>query len=232
MDALVSKQAGKVISFDDTNDLVAFRDAIQMLNSVGSFKNKIPSDWQEYQGGLELERLEGDPKKAAQLGLKISDETTSDDPDIQELYKIVTGFINNAAFDIKRKSMKENRKQKIKEGLAELAAQAESDHEVQMARSELYKLSKYAIKLHDLLKNVSEKEGLQAWQQSYITKAADYIDAVYHDIEYEKSVDAEIGTSIDSAEAEMEMESVKESAKSPYITELSQKLDRRIRRGS
>ena len=128
--------------------------------------------------------------------------------------------------------MKENRKRKIQEGLADLAAKAEQDHEVQMARSELYKLSKYSIKLHDLLKSVSETEGLQAWQQSYITKAADYIDAVYHDIEYEKSVDAEIGTGIDSAEAEMEMESVKENTKSPYITELSQKLDRRIRRGS
>lgn len=123
------------------------------------------------------------------------------------------------------------RQKQIKEGLADLAAAAEMDHEVQMARSELYKLSKYAIKLHDLLKNVSEKEGLQAWQQSYITKAADYIDAVYHDIQYEKSVDAEIGTGIDSAEAEMEIESVKENTKSPYITELSQRLDRRIRRG-
>jgi ribosome assembly protein YihI (activator of Der GTPase) len=127
--------------------------------------------------------------------------------------------------------MKENKKQKIREGLADLAAKAEQDHEIQMARSELYKLSKYSIKLHDLLKTVSEAEGLQAWQQSYITKAADYIDAVYHDIEYEKSVDAEIGNGIDSAEAEITAEPVEESVKSPYITELSQKLNKKIRRG-
>jgi len=121
-------------------------------------------------------------------------------------------------------------KKQIKEGLAELAAQAESDHEVQMARSELYKLSKYAIKLHDLLKNVSEKEGLQAWQQSYITKAADYIDAVYHDIEYEKSVEAEVGAEIDSAEAEMAAEEKIETAESKsYKNYLGKKLKEEIK---
>jgi len=229
--ALISKKAGKVVTFEDTNDLVAFKDAVQMLNSVNSLKNKIPSDWKDYRGGLTLEGPAGNPKKAAQFGLQIGDETAKDEPDLEQLYKITAGFINNAAYDVKRTPMKENRKQKIKEGLAELAAQAASDHEVQMARSELYKLSKYAIKLHDLLKNVSEREGLQAWQQSYITKAADYIDAVYHDIEYEKSVDAEIGDGIDAAEAEITAEPVEESAKSPYITELSQKLNKKIRRG-
>jgi hypothetical protein len=77
-------------------------------------------------------------------------------------------------------------KKAIKEGLADLAYKAEKDHEIQMARSELYKASKYAIKLHDILKGISEEQGLQAWQQSYITKAADYLDAVYHDLEYEQ----------------------------------------------
>lgn len=98
--------------------------------------------------------------------------------------------------------MKENKKQKIREGLADLAAKAEQDHEVQMARSELYKLSKYSIKLHDLLKSVSETEGLQAWQQSYITKAADYIDAVYHDLSYEKSMGSEISADIGKSQAD------------------------------
>jgi len=224
MDALVSKKSGKVVSFDDPNDLMSFQDAIRMLNSVSSFKNKIPSDWEEYRGSLELEWPEGDPKKAAQLGLRIGKETTKDEPDLQKLYKIVAGFINNAAFDIKSTPMKENRKQKIKEGLADLAAEAEHDHEVQMARSELYKLSKYSIKLHNLLKNVSEKEGLQAWQQSYITKAADYIDAVYHDIEYEKSVGAEVGAEIDSAEAELSISAKESKYKETLSKILAEKL--------
>ena len=37
----------------------------------------------------------------------------------------------------------------ITEGLAELAGVAERDHEVQMARADLYKIAKYAIKLHE-----------------------------------------------------------------------------------
>ena len=77
------------------------------------------------------------------------------------------------------------RMKKIKEGLGELADAAERDHEVQMARSDLYKLAKYAIKLHDMLKGVSEAEGIEGWQQAKITKAADYISSVYHALDYD-----------------------------------------------
>lgn len=74
---------------------------------------------------------------------------------------------------------------KIKEGLGQLADMAERDHEVQMARSDLYKIAKYAIKLHEMLKTVSEAEGIEGWQQAKITKAADYISSVYHAMDYE-----------------------------------------------
>ena len=57
----------------------------------------------------------------------------------------------------------------VKEGLGDLAAMAERDHEVQMARADLYKLAKYAIKLHEMLKGISEREGLEGWVQSKIT---------------------------------------------------------------
>jgi hypothetical protein len=77
------------------------------------------------------------------------------------------------------------RMKKIQEGLGELADRAERDHEVQMARSDLYKLAKYSIKLHDMLKTVSEAEGIEGWQQSKITKAADYISSVYHALDYD-----------------------------------------------
>ena len=77
------------------------------------------------------------------------------------------------------------RDKEIQEGLADLADRAERDHEVQMARSDLYKLAKYSIKLHDMLKNVSEAEGIEGWQQSKITKAADYISSVYHALDYD-----------------------------------------------
>jgi len=77
------------------------------------------------------------------------------------------------------------RDKEIQEGLADLAQRAEMDHEVQMARSDLYKIAKYAIKLHDMLKNVSEREGIEGWQQSKITKAADYMGSVYHAMDYD-----------------------------------------------
>jgi len=78
------------------------------------------------------------------------------------------------------------RKEEFKEGLGELADRAEMDHEVQMARADLYKIAKYAIKLHDMLKGVSEAEGLEGWQQAKITKAADYIGSVYHNLDYDQ----------------------------------------------
>jgi hypothetical protein len=79
-------------------------------------------------------------------------------------------------------------KRQMDEGLAELAGAVDQDHEVQMARADLYKLAKYAIKLHEMLKNVSEAEGLEGWQQAKITKAADYIGSVYHSLEYDQKV--------------------------------------------
>jgi len=76
-------------------------------------------------------------------------------------------------------------KSRINEGLADLAQKAEHDHEVQMARADLYKLAKYSIKLHDMLKSISEEEGLEGWQQAKITKASDYISSVYHNLDYD-----------------------------------------------
>jgi hypothetical protein len=86
---------------------------------------------------------------------------------------------------IKKESEDKTMNKAIKEGLADLAGRAEADHEVQMARADLYKIAKYAIKLHDMLKGVSEEEGLEGWQQAKITKAADYISSVYHNLDYD-----------------------------------------------
>jgi hypothetical protein len=77
------------------------------------------------------------------------------------------------------------RKSDFKEGLGDLAQRAEMDHEVQMARADLYKIAKYAIQLHEMLKGVSEAEGIEGWQQAKITKAADYIGSVYHSLDYD-----------------------------------------------
>ena len=73
----------------------------------------------------------------------------------------------------------------LKEGLADLAHRVEQDHEVQMAKSDLYKAAKYSIKLHELLKNVSEEKGLEGWVAAKITKASDYLSSVYHYMDYD-----------------------------------------------
>src|SRR6056300_1228512 len=88
------------------------------------------------------------------------------------------------------------RKQEIEEGLGELADVAERDHEVQMARSDLYKIAKYSIKLHEMLKTVSEAEGIEGWQQAKITKAADYISSVYHSLDYEMNMESPMPESV------------------------------------
>lgn len=71
------------------------------------------------------------------------------------------------------------------EGLSDMAFKVEKDHEVQMARAELYKIAKYAIKLHEILKGQSEEEGIDGWVASKITKAGDYMSSVYHHLDYE-----------------------------------------------
>jgi hypothetical protein len=61
------------------------------------------------------------------------------------------------------------------------------DHEIQMASSELQSIAKNAEHLLDLVRKYSEQQGLQAWQQSKITKAADYLNSVLQSVNGEQS---------------------------------------------
>jgi hypothetical protein len=69
--------------------------------------------------------------------------------------------------------------------LQPLNTRHEVDHEVQMAKSDLYRAGKSAMALHNMLKNISEQQGLEGWVQAKITKAADYLESVYHYLDYE-----------------------------------------------
>jgi hypothetical protein len=59
------------------------------------------------------------------------------------------------------------------------------DHEVEMARSDLYAAAKDAMRIYKLIKARSEMDGLMGWQQSYITLAADYLNSVADSLEHE-----------------------------------------------
>jgi len=94
-------------------------------------------------------------------------------------------------------------KKQLKEGLADMAYKAESDHEVQMARAELYKIAKYSIKLHEMLKGVDESAGLEGWVQSKITKSADYLGSVYHHLDYQMKFDEVAESTANEAKEKM-----------------------------
>lgn len=77
-------------------------------------------------------------------------------------------------------------KKNIKEGLSDDAMSVDRDHEVQMARAQLYHLAQDAIRLHKLLKGISEEEGIEGWMQSKITLASDYIKSTADYLEYDR----------------------------------------------
>ena len=82
---------------------------------------------------------------------------------------------------------------RLKEIIAEEMAALEDkkyfdyhDNEGGMAKSQLYRIAKYAMELHDALEENTE---LEAWVQSKITKAADYMGTVKHHLEYEMGIE-------------------------------------------
>ena len=56
------------------------------------------------------------------------------------------------------------------------------DEEGRMAKSQLYKIAKYAM---EMMENLHDDDELEGWVQSKITKAASYMSAAKHYLEYE-----------------------------------------------
>jgi hypothetical protein len=65
------------------------------------------------------------------------------------------------------------------------------DHEGHMAKSDLLAIHKHAAEIYNML---GEDEELEGWVQAKITKAAEYMNAVYHSLSYNKTKPASIGT--------------------------------------
>ena len=70
--------------------------------------------------------------------------------------------------------------------IAQEADDMHRDHEVQMARSQLYSTAQAAIQIHRLLKDVSEMEGLEGWVQTKIAVASEYLESVRDYLKYEQ----------------------------------------------
>ena len=60
----------------------------------------------------------------------------------------------------------------------------EEDHEISMARGELEAIADKALKLSSMLKSKTDSDNLEAWVQSKITKAKDYVNSVADYLEY------------------------------------------------
>ena len=58
-----------------------------------------------------------------------------------------------------------------------------------MARADPYKIAKYAIKMHEMLKGPTEEQGLKVGCNLKLLKHPDYIGAVYHNMDYEMKFD-------------------------------------------
>lgn len=73
----------------------------------------------------------------------------------------------------------------ITENIVDNTIRMEQDHEVQMARAQLYRAAKHAVELHDMLRNFSDTQNLEAWVQAKITMAAEQLESVKNHLEYE-----------------------------------------------
>jgi hypothetical protein len=71
------------------------------------------------------------------------------------------------------------------------------DHEVEMARSDLFSASQNAEKIHAMIKHVSEDEGLEGWVQEKIIKANDYLNTVREYLEGKQVQGVAEGSKVD-----------------------------------
>ena len=89
------------------------------------------------------------------------------------------------------------------------------DEEGGMAKSQLYKMAKYAMMLHDALEDETQ---LEAWVQSKITIASEYLGKVKHYLEYEMGLDMIDPEECEDSEYSEEEYEDMQSAVEPVIT--------------
>lgn len=53
-----------------------------------------------------------------------------------------------------------------------------TDHEVEMARNDLTQAAKNSVQIMEMIRDISEEQGLEGWVQEKITKASDYLNSV------------------------------------------------------
>ena len=110
--------------------------------------------------------------------------------------------------------------------IAQEADDMHRDHDVQMARSQMYSAAQAAIEIHRLLRDISEMEGLEGWVQSKLTLASQYLESVRDYMKYEAvSQEPEMMVFAESA-AEYALESlISEEGMKDYVEKNPEKFN-------
>lgn len=93
------------------------------------------------------------------------------------------------------------------------------DHEGQMALSQLHQIMQNAGMLKGL---VSEDDELQAWVQSKLTKASDYLDSVRNYLEYEMMPSQPVAVSLQEGTLEFSKNQLRQLIEEELLNEIGQ----------
>lgn len=110
----------------------------------------------------------------------------------------------------------------IKEDVMDDDQESVDDHEGEMAKAQLLSIHKHSGEIYNML---GDNEELEGWVQAKLTKAADYIDAVYHNLTYEKTKPTSLGngegTPADATQNSMMAEEICEGEGCEEVNEVS-----------
>jgi hypothetical protein len=105
--------------------------------------------------------------------------------------------------------------------------QSRVDHEVEMARSDLFSAAKNAQQVYTMIRDLSEDEGLEGWVQEKIIKANDYLNTVREYLEG-KQVQEMMGGVIAGGMANESWTDVSEEKQRPdFAAKLNKNINKR-----
>ena len=97
------------------------------------------------------------------------------------------------------------------------------DHEVEMARSDLFSAAQNAQKVYSMIKNMSEEEGLEGWVQEKIIKANDYLNTIREYLEGKQAQGVAEGSST-NAEVTKRAKAAAQKAGKTFNTDVEYRL--------
>lgn len=127
-----------------------------MKSSQADMKKKYGERWEDVMYATATKQALGEAKKAKPDFLDVDKDGDKKEP--------------------MKKAVADKKKKKVTEGVLD-----STDDDGWMAKSQLYKLAKYAAELHKL---INDSDDLEPWVQAKITAASEDISAVKHYMEY------------------------------------------------